>query len=77
MSNTNMHELDSKLDRDSVHRVNALRCAVKRAGQNGVVSENPIDVLALAEIYYGWLTGEEQAQPGNEADFIKEHKNKN
>jgi hypothetical protein len=43
--------------RDSEYRIAALKAAIDRAGQDGGLEGN-IDVMALAEFYYAWLTGQ-------------------
>jgi hypothetical protein len=48
----------SKLDRDSTYRITALQCAVDRAGQDGGIQGDAVDVYGLAESYYAWLKGE-------------------
>lgn len=47
---------DLKDERDSTYRIAALQAAVARAGQDGGL-EGHIDVLALGNTYYQWLTG--------------------
>lgn len=63
-------QISNKLDRDCLYRTTALSLAVTRAGQNGGLDQNPIDVLGLAEIYYSWLLGEEDVKPGKESEYI-------
>lgn len=53
---------NSRLDRDSQYRIAALNSAVVRAGQDGGISNDPIDVFGLAETYYGWLRGEVETE---------------
>jgi hypothetical protein len=48
---------DSK-KRDSSYRIAALNAAIDRAGQDGGI-EGGLDVLAIAAVYYQWLTGDE------------------
>jgi hypothetical protein len=52
----------SRLDRNSHYRITALQCAVQRAGQDGGLNNETVDVLAFAEIYYGWLTGKAETE---------------
>lgn len=47
-----------QVERDSYYRVSALDAAIARAGQDGGI-EGGIDVLALGEVYYNWLMGED------------------
>lgn len=48
---------EGKLDRDSLYRIAALHAAVARAGQDGGLSNQEVDVLAIAEVYLGWMSG--------------------
>jgi hypothetical protein len=54
-------KLAAKVKRDSEYRIAALQAAVRRAGQDGGI-EGTIDVLVLAEVYYGWCLGKESAE---------------
>lgn len=62
---------DNQVQRDALYRATALKCAVIRAGQDGGLDNTQIDVLAFAQIYYGWLIGLETAKPGTELEYIK------
>ncbi len=53
---------EEKLDRDSTYRITALECAVARAAQDGGIHNEKIDVLNIAEVYYGWLVGKTEVQ---------------
>jgi len=52
----------SQIERDAQYRVVALKLAVTRASSDG-------DVLALADIYYNWLTGEDDGEPQPEGEL--------
>lgn len=54
--------MDGKLDRDSQYRMCALECAVNRASQDGGIDNPSVDVLILAETYYGWLGGKSETE---------------
>lgn len=49
-------------DRDSTYRIAALYNAVGRAGQDGGLENTQVDVLLLAEVYYGWLKGDKETE---------------
>lgn len=57
---------ESKLDRDSAYRICALECAVNRAAQDGGINGDGVDVLGLAEAYYGWLGGKSETEQPTE-----------
>lgn len=48
---------DTKLGRNSAYRIAALQAAVTRAGQDGGIQGDKVDVLIIANVYYQWLTG--------------------
>lgn len=48
----------SRMDRDAIYRIAALECAIARAGQDGGIHSEEVDVYGLAEKNYAWLRGD-------------------
>lgn len=53
----NAQKSTAQLDRDGSYRIAALQCAIQRAGQDGGIQSDRVDVYSLAEKNYAWLTG--------------------